>query len=35
MQEGLVAIDPTPQLILAMEQLEKYLAQSPKSGNKA
>lgn len=35
MQEGLVAIDPTPQLILAMEQLEKYLAQAPKSGNKA
>ncbi|GBO52460.1 peptidase, M23/M37 family [Pseudanabaena sp. lw0831] len=35
MQEGLVAIDPTPQLILAMEQLQKYLAQSPKSGNKA
>jgi murein DD-endopeptidase MepM/ murein hydrolase activator NlpD len=35
MQEGLVAIDPTPQLILAMEQLEKYLAQLPKSANKA
>lgn len=35
MQEGLVAIDPTPQLILAMEQLQKYLAQSPKSTNKA
>jgi murein DD-endopeptidase MepM/ murein hydrolase activator NlpD len=35
MKEGLVAIDPTPQLILAMEQLQKYLAQSPKSGNKA
>ena len=35
MQEGLVAIDPTPQLMLAMEQLQKYLAQSPKSGNKA
>jgi hypothetical protein len=39
MQEGLVAIDPTPQLILAMEQLEKYLAQLPsqssKTGNKA
>jgi murein DD-endopeptidase MepM/ murein hydrolase activator NlpD len=35
MQEGLVAIDPTPQLILAMEQLEKYLAQLPKSSNKA
>lgn len=35
MQEGLVAIDPTPQLVLAMEQLQKYLAQAPKSGNKA
>ena len=35
MQEGLVAIDPTPQLILAMEQLQKYLAQSPRSANKA
>lgn len=35
MQEGLVAIDPTPQLILAMEQLQKYLAQTPKSSNKA
>ncbi len=35
MQEGLVAIDPTPQLLLAMEQLQKYLAQSPKSTNKA
>lgn len=35
MKDGLVAIDPTPQLMLAMEQLEKYLAQSPKSGNKA
>lgn len=35
MQEGLVAIDPTPQLMLAMEQLQKYLAQSPKSSNKA
>lgn len=35
MQEGLVAIDPTPQLMLAMEQLQKYLAQSPKSTNKA
>jgi murein DD-endopeptidase MepM/ murein hydrolase activator NlpD len=35
MQEGLVAIDPTPQLILAMEQLQKYLAQLPKSENKA
>ena len=35
MQEGLVAIDPTPQLMLAMEQLQKYLAQSPKSENKA
>ncbi|PZV13189.1 MAG: hypothetical protein DCF20_16030 [Pseudanabaena sp.] len=35
MQEGLVAIDPTPQLILAMEQLQKYLAQSTKSGNRA
>lgn len=35
MQEGLVAIDPTPQLILAMEQLQKYIAQLPKSTNKA
>ena len=35
MQEGLVAIDPTPQLILAMENLQKYLAQAPKSPNKA
>jgi murein DD-endopeptidase MepM/ murein hydrolase activator NlpD len=35
MQTGLVAIDPTPQLMLAMEQLQKYLAQSPKSVNKA
>ncbi len=35
MQEGLVAIDPTPQLILAMEQLQKYIAQSPKSTGKA
>jgi len=35
MKDGLVAIDPTPQLMLAMEQLQKYLAQSPKSGNKA
>ncbi|MBD2176082.1 M23 family metallopeptidase [Pseudanabaena sp. FACHB-1998] len=35
MKEGMVAIDPTPQLILAMEQLQKYLAQSPKSSNKA
>ena len=39
MQEGLVAIDPTPQLIVAMERLEKYLAQLPsqssKSGSKA
>ncbi len=35
MQEGLVAIDPTPQLILAMENLQKYLAQSPKPTNKA
>jgi murein DD-endopeptidase MepM/ murein hydrolase activator NlpD len=35
MREGLVAIDPTPQLMLAMEQLQKYLAQSTKSANKA
>ncbi len=35
MQDGLVAIDPTPQLILAMEQLQKYLAQSLNSSNKA
>ncbi len=35
MQDELVAIDPTPQLILAMEQLQKYLAQSPNSANKA
>ncbi len=35
MREGLVAIDPTPQLMLAMEQLQKYLAQSPKSSSKA
>jgi murein DD-endopeptidase MepM/ murein hydrolase activator NlpD len=35
MKEGMVAIDPTPQLMLAMEQLEKFLAQSPKSGNRA
>jgi len=35
MQDGLVAIDPTPQLMLAMEQLQKYLAQSPKQTNKA
>jgi murein DD-endopeptidase MepM/ murein hydrolase activator NlpD len=35
MQEGLVAIDPTPQFILAMEQLQKYLAQSAQSANKA
>ena len=35
MQEGLVAIDPTPQLVLAMEQLQKYIAQSPKPSNKA
>ena len=35
MKDGLVAIDPTPQLMLAMEQLQKYLAQSPKSSNKA
>jgi murein DD-endopeptidase MepM/ murein hydrolase activator NlpD len=35
MQDGLVAIDPTPQLILAMEQLQKYLAQSQGSANKA
>ena len=35
MREGLVAIDPTPQLVLAMEQLQKYIAQSPKPSNKA
>ncbi|BBC24738.1 M23 family metallopeptidase [Pseudanabaena sp. ABRG5-3] len=35
MKDGLVVIDPTPQLMLAMDQLQKYLAQSPKSGNKA
>lgn len=35
MQDGLVAIDPTPQLILAMEQLQKYLAQSQGSPSKA
>jgi murein DD-endopeptidase MepM/ murein hydrolase activator NlpD len=35
MQDGLVAIDPTPQLILAMEQLQKYLAQSSKTPSKA
>ena len=35
MQDGLVAIDPTPQLILAMEQLQKYLAQAPKPSGKA
>ena len=35
MRDGLVAIDPTPQLILAMEQLQKYLAQAPKSSGKA
>lgn len=35
MKDGLVAIDPTPQLMLAMEQLQKYLAQSPKSPSKA
>lgn len=35
MQEGLVAIDPTPQLMLAMEQLQKYLAQAPKSTGRA
>lgn len=35
MKDGLVAIDPTPQLMLAMEQLQKYLAQSPKAANKA
>lgn len=35
MKDGLVAIDPTPQLMLAMEQLEKYLAQTTKSPNKA
>jgi murein DD-endopeptidase MepM/ murein hydrolase activator NlpD len=35
MKDGLVAIDPTPQLMLAMEQLQKYLAQPPKSGDKA
>jgi murein DD-endopeptidase MepM/ murein hydrolase activator NlpD len=28
MQEGLVAVDPTPQLMIAMEQLQKYLATS-------
>jgi murein DD-endopeptidase MepM/ murein hydrolase activator NlpD len=35
MQDGLVAIDPTSQLILAMENLQKYLAQSVKSPSKA
>ncbi|HBC43043.1 MAG TPA: hypothetical protein DCZ88_14450 [Pseudanabaena sp.] len=35
MKDGLVAIDPTPQLMLAIEQLQKYLAQSPKSPSKA
>jgi len=35
MQDGLVAIDPTPQLMLAMEQLQKYLAQAPKSTGRA
>lgn len=35
MRDGLVAIDPTPQLILAMEQLQKYLAQAPKPSGKA
>jgi murein DD-endopeptidase MepM/ murein hydrolase activator NlpD len=35
MQDGLVAIDPTQQLILAMENLQKYLAQSVKSPSKA
>ena len=35
MQDGLVAIDPTPQLVLAMENLQKYLAQSSKSPSKA
>ena len=34
MRDGLVAIDPTPQLMLAMEQLQKYLAQSSKPANK-
>lgn len=35
MQDSLVAIDPTQQLILAMENLQKYLAQSVKSPSKA
>ncbi len=35
MQDGLVAIDPTSQLVLAMENLQKYLAQSVKSPSKA
>ncbi|MBD2149121.1 M23 family metallopeptidase [Pseudanabaena sp. FACHB-1277] len=35
MQDGFVAIDPTSQLILAMENLQKYLAQTSKAPNKA
>jgi murein DD-endopeptidase MepM/ murein hydrolase activator NlpD len=35
MQDGLVAIDPTPQLMLAMDRLEKYLAQATKSTTRA
>ncbi|MDX2257196.1 MAG: M23 family metallopeptidase [Pseudanabaenaceae cyanobacterium bins.39] len=34
LEQGMVAINPTPQLMLAMEQLQKYLAQSPRNINK-
>jgi murein DD-endopeptidase MepM/ murein hydrolase activator NlpD len=34
LEQGMVAINPTPQLILAMEQLQKYLAQSPRNINR-
>lgn len=35
LKDGMVAIDPTPQLVLAMDNLQKYLAQISKPSNKA
>ncbi|OIP70732.1 MAG: hypothetical protein AUK48_13495 [Oscillatoriales cyanobacterium CG2_30_44_21] len=35
LKDGMVAIDPTSQLVLAMDNLQKYLAQISKSSNKA
>lgn len=35
LKDGMVAIDPTPQLVLAMDNLQKYLAQISKPSNRA